>query len=180
MWILWLGLGYIFPGMITAWLQKQPKVETEQGELNWNYFKRLVMNVLLGLGGMILLDLGSGGEPGLPALGMITLISAVLYPIKIFAQEQTEILMVYAVYFGTIFYLNPGLALVILGLVGEIFLITKDRLGAGSLFVGLIPILFMYTQFHQYFIWSATLLEVLLLFNLRYEFKERLLRQREN
>ncbi len=173
MWVLWLGLSYLIVGAVGYYL-KNLKLKEKKTESHWVVFKSLFWYMLVGLFGMIFLDLQSAGEPNLPALGILVLVLGVLYPLKFFGSR--EMLEVYAVYFGVIFYLNPSLALTVLGLAGEVFLVTRDRLGGLVLFVGLIPILFIYAQLHQYFIWSTTLVEVLILFSLHQQLRERLFR----
>ncbi len=149
------------------------KNKKKQKIINWRGFnvKRIITAILTGSVGVLIMDLASRGEPIWPALALPALVVGELYPLwKTSAQENTGIFA----YFGGIFYLNPALALICLGLTVELLIVGKDKLLAILIFTGLLPALIWYSRINPIFFWSSVAVELLIWWEFKMEILTRI------
>lgn len=193
---LWILVVYLISSLLSRWLTSRPS----QGRKRRGPVKKFFWSALWGLLSVLVADQMTPGEPFWPSITFITLVGGTLfqfldgvrglYGLKRAAMadrvpgetdsamslsRRSEIgLSGLGALFGGIFYLEPLLGIVALGLTLEIFLVGKDILTGIILFIGLIPILFQYAQLNRDFFWAALGTELLFAVFFRYELGTRI------
>ena len=157
--VIWLVFIYFLTGTIVNF-QPQQLPSRKRGRRP-SYSKSLSLSFILGLGGVMIADWLSDGDPLWPALGLISGVVGALFPIGSSAGQN--FLKGLAVYLGGVFYLKPLLALVGLSIALEGLLWSKDLILTVLLFSSILPVLFNFSQVNPLFLQAAIVIQLLFL-----------------
>lgn len=128
--------------------------------------KESFLPALVGMIGVMLLNLLGQDEPLWPALAVIAVTAGEIYAFWGSGEKKRSGV---CSFFGGIFYLNPVLALFSLGLALEIYWVGKNSLLGVLVFIGLVPILIWYSQMNPFFLGAAITTELLVIWGLKAE-----------
>ena len=141
-------------------------MKEEKQNLN---FKPIILNVSVGVGGLLVIDLASAGNPLWPALGLMIIVLGEVFPLFDVIKKKSSTQYGLSSFLGGLFYLYPGMAIAAFGLSLQSLILTKDWLITTFTFVGVIPILLKYMQVNPWFIAASIAIEILLILHLRKE-----------
>ncbi len=168
--ILWLIFIYFVAGLTGNTFQRKMSSQKKNNLLG--RFKSVLAPFFIGLGGVLTADLLSEGNPLWPALGLVSGMAGVLYPLWRQSEQGPEVGL--AVYFGGVFYLKPVIALTGIGFALEVLLLSKDWVLTVSLFCGILPVLFSFSQVNPLFFWAAVVIQLIFLFKFKNEIQSRI------
>lgn len=163
--LLWLVFIYFTTG-ITVNFQPQ---QLPSRKRNQRYTKSLFLSFLLGLGGVMIADWLSDGDPLWPALGLISGVAGALFPIGKRAEQNYKKDL--AVYLGGVFYLKPMLALISFSIALEGLFWSKDLILTVLLFSSILPILFSLSQVNPFFLQATIVIQLLFLIEFKDEIR---------
>ena len=162
--VFWLIFIYFLTGLIINYQSLSP-VRKKQN-YRFSSTKTLFLTFFIGLGGVMIADWLSEGNPLWPALGLISGVAGAMFPVG--GRLEQSFQKALAVYFGGAFYLKPVIALIGVSIALEGLFWSKDRSLTAILFSSILPVLFNLTQVNPFFLWASVIIQLLFVI----EFKE--------
>lgn len=163
--LLWLFLIYFLTGLIVN--SQSQQFSSQKRSKRSSYIKPRLVSFLIGLGGVMVADWLSDGNPLWPAMGLITGVVGTFFPISSRPERSFNNGMV--VYFGGVFYLKPVIALISFSIALEGLFWSKDRILTAILFCSILPVLFSLSQVNPFFLQATVIIQILFLIEFRDE-----------
>lgn len=162
---IYLGSGFI-NYKISSQTQPQlnPQFNPVKGSFQGLRPKQALISLLIGLLSTAIADGLSYTNPLWPALAIPVAVLGEVYPLTLKGRSFKSGVFTYI---GAMFYINPKLTLICVGLAIENLWLGKDRLLTIMIFIGLVPILVEYEQLGPWFFGSALATEIIIILGLR-------------